>query len=400
MCYNPQSRANVVRGKWIYHHKFLPIGALDCYKARCVLHGFTQRPGINYDETLNPVVKPAIIRTVLSIALTYDWPIHQLDVKNAFLHGTLFETVYCERPSGFVDSSRPNHVCHLNKSLYGLKQAPRAWYSHFTSFIASLGFVGARSDTSLFVYRYGADTVDLLLYVHDIVLTASFIVLLRHVIEALQHEFAMKDLGSLHHFLGVSVTSREGGLFLSQNRYMSDILECASMCDCKSCSTPVDTSAKLSSDGVSVADATHYRGLVSALHYLTFTRPNIAYVTQQVCLFMHDLQEPHLALIKRILCHLKGTLHHGIPLHRSSAQHLIAYSDADWAGCPDTRRSTFGYGVFLGDDLVSWSSKRQNIVSRWSAEPKYRLVANVVTETSWLCQLLEELHQPLYPCLL
>ena len=108
-------------GKWIWTHKRRADGTLECYKARWVLRGFTQRPGVDYDETFSPVVKPATVRTVLSLALSRSWPVHQLDVKNAFLHGTLSETVYCSQPAGFVDSSRPDMVCQLNKSLYGLK---------------------------------------------------------------------------------------------------------------------------------------------------------------------------------------------------------------------------------------------------------------------------------------
>lgn len=387
--------ANVVTGKWVFRHKLSPTGDLERYKARWVLRGFTQRPGIDFAETFSPVVKPATIRTVLTVALSQDWHVHQLDVKNAFLHGTLTETVYCAQPSGFVDPVHPDHVCRLNKSLYGLKQAPRAWYNRFASFILSIGFTLAKSDSSLFLLRRGSDTAYLLLYVDDIVLTASSETLLRQIISALQHEFSMKDLGPLHHFLGMSVSSRDGGLFLSQRQYILDILARANMSDCKPCSTPVDTNAKLASDaGPPVADPTHYRGLAGALQYLTFTRPDIAYAVQQVCLHMHDPREPHYALVKRILRYLKGTLEFGLQLHRTSIGALVAYSDADWAGCPDTRRSTSGYAVFLGDNLISWSSKRQHTVSRSSAEAEYRAVANAVAETSWLRQLLHELHCP------
>ena len=128
--------------------------------------------GVDYDETFNPVVKPATVRTVLSLVLSRYWPVHQLDVKNVFLHGTLSETMYCSQPTRFVDSSRPDMVCRLNKSLYGLKQASRDWYSRFATFLLTLGFTEAKADTSLFIYRRGDETAYLLLYV-DIVLTAS-----------------------------------------------------------------------------------------------------------------------------------------------------------------------------------------------------------------------------------
>ncbi|XP_066365373.1 uncharacterized mitochondrial protein AtMg00810-like [Miscanthus floridulus] len=329
------------------------------------------------------------------MALSQDWPIHQLDVKNAFLHGTLTETVYCIQPAGFVDSSRPEFVCRLNKSLYGLKQAPRAWHNRFASHILSLGFVEAKSDTSLFIFRRGSATALLLLYVDDIVLTASSGSLLRQIIGALQHEFAMTDMGPLHHFLGISVTRSTGGLFLSQRQYSQDILERAGMSECKPCSTPVDVHSKLSADGPPVTDPTQYRSLAGALQYLTFTRPDIAFAVQQVCLFMHDPREPHLAALKRILRYLRGTLSLGLTMRRSSPTELVVYTDADWAGCPDTRRSTSGYAVFLGDNLVSWSSKRQHTVSRSSAEAEYRAVAHGVAEATWLRQLLVELHCPL-----
>jgi hypothetical protein len=215
------------------------------------------------------------------------------------------------------------------------------------------------SDTSLFIFRRGSDTVYLLLYVDDIILTASSMELLRRTISALQRELAMKDLGPLHHFLDITVERRPDRLFLHQCTYMLDILKRAVMADCKPCTTPVDRQAKLADDsGPPVADASQFRSIAGALQYLTFTRPDIAYAVQQICLHMHDPREPHLMAMKRILCYLRGTPNFGLLLRRSSSSDLVIYTDVDWAGCPDTHRSTSGYVVFLGDNLVSWSAKR------------------------------------------
>jgi hypothetical protein len=304
--------------------------------------------------------------------------------------------VYCVQPSGFEDPAQPDFVCQLNKSLYGLKQAPRAWFSRFATYLLSLDFVEAKSDTSLFVFQRGSDIAYLLLYVDDIVLTASSPALLRRIISALQQEFSMKDLGVLHHFLGMHVQPSGDGLLLSQKQYMVELLDRAGMSECKPCLTPVDTNLKVATaDGVPVTDTLDFRSLAGALQWLTFTRPDIAYAVQQVCLHMHDPREPHLAALKRILRYIRGTLALGLLLRPSTGTDLVVYIDADWAGCPDTRRSTSGYVVFLGDNLISWSFKRQNTVSRSSAEAEYCAVANGVAEATWLRQLLLELHTPL-----
>jgi hypothetical protein len=322
-------------------------------------------------------------------------------VKNVFLHGTLSETVFCCQPTGFADPAHSDLVCRLYKSLYGLKQAPRAWYSRFATYLTTLGFIEAKSDTSLFIFRRSSDTVYLLLYVDDIILTASSTELLRRSISALQREFAMKDLGPLHHFLGITVERCPDGLFLHQHTYTLDILKRAVMADCKPCTTPVDLQAKLAGDsGPPVEDASQFQSIAGALQYLTFTRSDIAYAVQQIYLHMHDPREPHLTSMKHILRYLKGTPDYGLVLRRSSSSDIVVYTDADWAGCPDTRRSTSGYAVFLGDNLVSWSAKRQTVVSRSSAEAEYHAVANGVAEVTWLRQLLHELHTPPSRCTL
>ncbi|CAH9053753.1 unnamed protein product [Cuscuta epithymum] len=309
--------ANVIRCMWLFKHKYKSDGSLERHKARLVVNGKSQRPGIDWDETFSLVVKPATIRTVLSVALSHSWPVHQLDVNNAFLHGFLNETVYMHQPPGFKDSSWPSHVCLLKKSLYGLKQAPRAWYHRFANHATKLGFKHSKVDHSLFIYHQAGATAYLLLYVDGIILTSTS-QLLAKLISQLGTEFSIKDLGPLSYFLGISVSRNRGGLFLSQNKYAAKILQRVGMASCNSSSTPVDTKAKLSAEsGPSVPDPTLYRSLAGALQYLTFTRPDLSYVVQQVCLYMHDLRLPHLDALKRILRYVKGTLSYGLHLHPS-----------------------------------------------------------------------------------
>ncbi|GJV22826.1 ribonuclease H-like domain-containing protein [Tanacetum coccineum] len=297
------ANVNVVRSMWLFKHKFNADGSLSRYKARLVANGRSQQQGIDCDETFSPVVKPATIRTVLSLAVSRNWPIHQLDVKNAFLHGHLSETVYMHQPPEFVDPNKPDYVCHLQRSLYGLKQAQRS------------------------------DIAYLLLYVDDIILTASSSAFLQRVIASLHNEFAMKDLGSLNYFLGISAQRSASGLFLSQSKFAEEILERAHI----------------------------------ILHLYAHT------YLMQVCLYMLDPRDPHFTALKRILGYVRGTLDYGLQLHVSSTTQLSAYTNADWTGCllPVT-------------------------LSRSSVEAEYRGVANVVAETAWIHNLLCELHTPLF----
>jgi hypothetical protein len=340
-----------------------------------------------------PVVKPATIRTVLTLIVGKRLPARQLDVSNAFLHGHLDERVLCQQPIGFVDPDQPDAVCLLSRSLYGLRQAPRAWFTRIAGFLRSIGFVATRLDSSLFVLRRGSDTAFLLLYVDDMVLNTSTDKLLQDIIARLQNEFAVKDMGPLHYFLGVDVQRRNTGFLLSQTKYTEELLDRAGMVHCKPAATPIDTKAKLSvSSGAAVRDPSEYRSIAGVLQYLMITRPDIAYAVQQTRLHMHDPRECHLAIIKRILRYVRGTLSFGLHLHGTTTPTITAYSDTDWAGCPDTWRSTSGYCIYLGNVLVSWSSKRQATVSHSSAEAEYRAMANAVAECIWLRQPLRELH--------
>nr|GEV88077.1 hypothetical protein [Tanacetum cinerariifolium] len=281
----------------------------------------------NFDETFSPVVKPVAIRTILSLVVSRQWPIHQLDVKNAFLYDDLSEI-------GFA----------------GYATRASSTYS--------------RCDSSLFIYTQGSRVSYLLIYVDDIILTASSLVLLLHIINSLHKEFDMTNLEALNYFLGISVVRHSTGIFLSQKKYALDLLACANMVNCNPSRTPVDYDAKLGPDGVPVQDPTLYLNLVVGLYCLTFTRPDLSYAVQQICLYMHDPMEPHFVALKRNLHYVQGTLELGLHLYASATTSLVGYTNADWAGCPFTR----------------------------SNKAEYQGVANVTTETAWLRNLLRKLH--------
>ncbi|KAD0533627.1 hypothetical protein E3N88_31441 [Mikania micrantha] len=208
----------------------------------------------------------------------------------------------------------------------------------------------------------------------------------------LHSEFAIKDLGSLNYFLGLEVTHTTVGLFLSQAKYAHDILSRAGLLDCKPIHTPLATNETLSSTGVPFFDVTSYRSLVGALQYLTITRPDIAYAVNQVSQFLQSPTTNHFQHVKCILRYIEGTISYGLVFSRVSALAVIGYSDADWAQCIDTRRSTYGYSIYLGNNLISWSAKKQPTVARSSCESEYRAMANTATEIIWVTNLLKELH--------
>uniref|UniRef100_A0A2N9EKD3 Integrase catalytic domain-containing protein n=1 Tax=Fagus sylvatica TaxID=28930 RepID=A0A2N9EKD3_FAGSY len=386
----PDSK-NVVGCKWVYKLKHHSDGSIARYKARLVAKGFHQQYGVDFEETFSPVIKPPTVRLVLSLAVSLNWPLRQLDVKNAFLHGTLKEEVYMTQPQGYIDPTHSDYVCKLQKSIYGLKQAPRAWFESFTTQLLHLGFIASSADSSLFIYKDNQVIAYLLLYVDDIVLTSNTPSFLDHLIHQLNSIFDLKDLGSLHYFLGLQITRSSSSLCITQSKYAQDLLTKHNMLDCKPASSPSCPNVRLSvHDGDLLPDPHAYRSMVGALHYLTFTRPDISFAVHQVCQYMSAPTTTHLAAAKRVLRYIRGTFNHGIEF-TPGPLHLSVYTDADWAGDPDDRRSTSGFLVYLGNNAITWSAKKQPTVSRSSTESEYRALAIASAETCWVRSLLQDL---------
>uniref|UniRef100_A0A8R7RFB8 Reverse transcriptase Ty1/copia-type domain-containing protein n=1 Tax=Triticum urartu TaxID=4572 RepID=A0A8R7RFB8_TRIUA len=313
---------NIIDCKWVYRVKRKATGEIDRYKARLVAKGFKQRHGIDYEDTFSPVVKAATVRLVLSIAVSKGWSLRQLDVQNAFLHGVLEEEVYMRQPPRYEVKNKQHYVCKLDKSLYGLKQAPRAWYSRLSEKLQRLGFRPSKVDTSLFFYSKGKITIFMLVYVDDIIVASSSQEGTTALLEDLRRDFALKDLGDLHYFLGIEVKRVKDGILLTQEKYVSDVLKRASMMNCKVSNMPLSTSEKLSKENGEILgahDSTNYRSVVGALQYLTLTRPDISFSVNKVCQFLHSPTLEHWTAVKRILRYLRGTMSTGLKFSKSSS---------------------------------------------------------------------------------
>ncbi|CAN0862290.1 Retrovirus-related Pol polyprotein from transposon TNT 1-94 [Linum grandiflorum] len=388
------AHAAVIGCRWVYTIKRHPDGSIDRYKARLVAQGFRQEFGVDYDETFAPVAKMQTVRTLLAIAAHRHWDMTQLDVKNAFLHGDLKEVVYLACPPGY-HSSATNVVCLLRRSLYGLKQAPRAWFEKFQQTILSTGFTQSLNDPSLFTKRSVTGITALLLYVDDMILTGDDNEDILAVKQVLRDSFKLKDLSPLSYFLGLEVQRSSRGIFVCQRKYIDDLLTEAHHSICTPASTPMEINLKMSKeDGELLSEPTLYRKIVGSLIYLISTRPDIAYAVQVVSQFMGTPRKPHLDAVFRIMRYLQGTRGLGLFFPSTGSAELHAYADADYAGCVDTRRSTSGWCVKIGDSCIAWRCKKQERISKSSTEAEYRSMSEVCSEVVWLTRLLAELSYP------
>ncbi|KAM0026098.1 putative RNA-directed DNA polymerase [Helianthus debilis subsp. tardiflorus] len=345
--------------RWVFIIKHKTDGTIERYKARLVAKGYTQTYGIDYSETFSPVAKIDTIRVLFSIAANEGWPLHQLDVKNVFLHGELKEEVFMEAQPGFTENFNTDEVCRLKRALYGLKQSPRAWFGRFTLAMRRYGFQQSNSDHTLFLKRKGKLVTCLIIYVDDMIITGNDEEEMKNLKASLFTKFEMKDLGRLKYFLGIEVLRSKQGIFICQKKYVLDLLAETGMIDCKPADTPMIVNHKLCmEEGARLADKERYQRLVGKQIYLSHTRPDIAYAVGVVSQFMHQPQVAHMEAIWKILRYLKKTPGHGVLFQPNKHLKIQAYTDADWAGDQGNRRSTSGYFTLVGGNLVTWRSKK------------------------------------------
>ena len=283
-----------------------------------------------------------------------------------------------EQLPGFVAQGEIGKVCSLRKSLYGLKQSPRAWFGKFSQAVEKFGLQKSKFDNSVFYWNSSLGIILLVVYVDDIVITGSDFTGISSLKSFFHGQFHTKDLRMLRYFLGVEVMRSKHRIFLSQRKYVLDLLSETGKLGAKPCSFPMAPGLHLTREGELFEDSERYRRLVGKLNYLTVTRPDIAHSVSVVSQYMSSPTVDNWVAVEHILCYLKGASRRGILYSNHGHNRVECFIDADWARSKEDRRSTSGYCVFVGGNLVSWKSKKQGVVSRSSAESEYRVMAQSV----------------------
>ncbi|KAK6163684.1 hypothetical protein DH2020_000548 [Rehmannia glutinosa] len=346
----------IIGTKWVFRNK------LD-----------DQEEGIDYDETFAPVARLEDIRILLAYSCFKIFKLYQMDVKSVFLNGIIQEEVY-----------------KLKKALYGLKQAPRAWYDRLSSFLLQNCFIRGKVDTTLFVFEKGQDCLLVQIYVDDIIFGATNDSSCKKFSKLMQGEFEMSMMGELNFFLGLQIKQCQEGIYISQSKYTKELLKKFGIEEGRTVSTPMATNVKIDKDEKDKSmDESKYRGMIGSLLYLTASRPDILHAVCLCARFQSNPKESHMSAVKRIFRYLKGTIQYGLFYPKNENFSLKGYSDLDYAGNIDDRKSTSRSCQFLGDCLVSWFSKKQNCVSLSTAESEYISAAFCCTQLLWMKQTLD-----------
>jgi hypothetical protein len=314
-----------------------------------------------------------------------------MDVKSAFLNGPIKEEVYVEQPPGFEDSEYPNYVYKLSKALYGLKQAPRAWYECLRDFLITNGFKVEKVDPTLFTKTIAKDLFICQIYVDDIIFGSTNKSSYEEFSIIIIEKFEMSMMGELKCFLGFQIKQLQEGTFISQTKYIQDILKTFEMKNGKPIKTPMGTNGHLDLDtGGNIIDQKVYRSMIGSLLYLCASRPDIMLSVCMCARFQANPKEVHLRAMKRIMRYLIYTPKFGLWYPKGSTFDLIGYSDVDYAGCKIDRNSTSGTCQFLGRSLVSWASKKQNSVALSTAEAEYIAAGHCCAQLLWMRQTLRD----------
>ncbi|GJY31167.1 putative ribonuclease H-like domain-containing protein [Tanacetum coccineum] len=371
--------------KWVYRNKKDERGVVVRNKARLVAQGHRQEEGIDYDEVFAPVARIEAIRIFLAFASYMGFIVYQMDVKSAFLYGKIDEEVYVSQPPGFLDPKYPQKVYKVVKALYGLHQAPRAWYATLSTFLLKNGYRRGTIDKTLFIKKDKHDIILVQVYVDDIIFGSTKKSWCDEFEALMKSRFQMSSMGELTFFLGLQVKQKADGIFISQDKYVAEILKKFDFVNVKTASTPIETQKPLVKDEeASDVDVHLYRSMIGSLMYLTASRPDIMFAVCACSRFQVTPKTSHLSAVKRIFRYLKGKPKLGLWYPRVSSFDLEAYSDSDYAGANLDRKSTTGGCQFLGRRLISWQCKKQTIVATSTTEAEYVAAANCCGQVLWI----------------
>jgi hypothetical protein len=389
----PTDQFSVIKSGWVLKLKPGVGGAEPRYKARLVAKGYSQRFGIDYEETFAPVAKQDTLRIILSFVASYDLEMHQLDIKTAFLYGELDEEIYLQQPEGFVAAGQENMVCRLHKCLYGLKQASRVWNKHFDSFLRKFGLVPSESDPCLYHRHHKEEIIMVVIWVDDGLVCSNNNKAINDIINYLAEHFEMRS-SEANHFVGLSITRnrKEKLLYVSQPDYTEKILKRFHMDGCNPVDLPATPGSFLSKySNPEKAIKVPFKEATGSLMYLMLsTRPDIAFAVNQISQFCENPQQAHWNAVRRIFSYLQGTRNYGLR-YGPSITIPTGYSDSDYAGDSDTRKSTSGFIFTLNGGTVAWSSRRQQCVSTSTTEAEYVAASEAAKESVWLRRLLMEI---------
>ncbi|KAH9647737.1 retrovirus-related pol polyprotein from transposon RE1 [Citrus sinensis] len=371
----PATPVKIVGNKWVFRIKYNSDGSVSRYKARLVANGFHQTHGVDYTETFSPVVKSSTIRVILSLAILNHWVIRQVDVNNAFLNGILIEDVYMAQPQGFVDSTKPNHVCKLNKALYGLKQAPRAWFDRFKDAMLSQWHfqhsspVPTPMSTGYYLTKDLGEPIDNVSQYRSVIGALQYVTLTRPDIAF--------SVNKLSQFLSDPRTQHwDACKRLLRKCFTVAVTVASGLPDTDKRQAEFGAVSIQNENGL--PDSKNRKsGFGAALDYLLCGFARI--------IFKFPIHPPSW------VAHLYFTIHLGLQFYNQGALQIHYFSDSDWACDHDDRKSVAGFAVYLGPNLVSWSSKKQAVVSRSSTEAEYRSLAHAASEVTWIKSLLGEL---------
>jgi hypothetical protein len=394
--------AKAIGCKWVFKTKKDSLGNIERYKARLVAKGFTQKEGIDYTETFSPVSKKDSLRVIMALVAHFDLELQQMDVKTTFLNGDLEEEVYMKQPEGFPSSDGEQLVCKLKKSLYGLKQASRQWYLKFHNVISSFGFVENIMDQCIYLKVSGSKICFLVLYVDDILLATNDKGLLYEVKQFLSKNFDMKDMGEASYVIGIKIHRDRfrGILGLSQETYINKILERFRMKDCSPSIAPIVKGDRFNLNQCPKNDFEReqmknipYASAVGSLMYAQVcTRPDIAFVVGMLGRYQSNPGIDHWRAAKKVMRYLQGTKNYMLMYRRTNNLEVIGYSDSDFAGCVDSRKSTSGYTFMMAGGAVSWRSAKQTLIATSTMEAEFVSCFEATLHGVWLKSFISGLR--------